>query len=391
MRTVYIVFDKIPQKKDGGLIATYVNFVRELSNQYEIKFISIFKSPTIDIEDLKSIPVITLFNVDIDNRFYKLTKYAKTGNIRGFFKCIYSMFLFFSLIPFGRIKTRKILQNQIVIAPAPASGIYLSKSVNYLLEIHINFEYFWGTNVIGRLQSTLMTKPLITVFRNQSDAQKGSRKFPSNYLYNTCEEPINVESINSAQKARHGTKALFVGRLVDQKNPLALLEIASNVKDKIEDFQLDIYGDGELKTELASAIKRKHLSDFVHLKGFNEDKSVYKNYDLLWVTSKYEGFGLVIIEAAANYVPTITTNWGPAVFEVVDNKNSGYICDTNEDFVNRSVELLLNTEKRELFSQNARKLFINKFSNEAHKQKWIELIETYFPKEFSNNTKLVNR
>ena len=53
MRTIYIVFDKIPQKKDGGLIATYVNFVKELSDLYNIVFVSVFKSPDIDIDALK--------------------------------------------------------------------------------------------------------------------------------------------------------------------------------------------------------------------------------------------------------------------------------------------------------------------------------------------------
>lgn len=48
--------------------------------------------------------------------------------------------------------------------------------------------------------------------------------------------------------------------------------------------------------------------------------SVYKDYSLLWITSDYEGFGLVIIEAKANGVPTISTNWGEGVFEVIEKK-----------------------------------------------------------------------
>lgn len=381
MRTIYIVFDKIPQKKDGGLIATYVNFVKELSDFYNIVFVSIFKSPDIDIDALKKIPIITLFNLDIDNRFYKLIQLLRANDYRGFFYCAYSLIAFFMLIPFGRFKTRRLLRNEIVIAPAPASGIYISKAVRYLLEIHINFEYFWGKNPIGRMQAALMTKPAITVFRNQSDADKGSHLFPATYLYNTCEDP---QYKNNAKEYRptnsqSNNRALFVGRLVEQKNPLALLDMASRVRREVEDFQLDIYGEGDLRPQLQQRIEELHLNNCVQLKGFIDDKTIYRNYNLLWVTSTFEGFGLVIIEAASNSVPTITTNWGPAVTEVVEDGKTGYICNTQKEFEHKSMELLKDTEKRSAFSNNARNMYVNKFSTEAHKQRWMLLIEEYFP------------
>lgn len=382
MRTIYIVFDKIPQKKDGGLIATYVNFVKELSDLYNIVFVSVFKSPDIDIDALQNIPIITLFNLDIDNRFYKLSQHLRTRDYHGLVNCIYSLIAFFILIPFGRLKTRKLLRNKIVIAPAPASGIFISKAVRYLLEIHTNYEYFWGKNPIGRMQTSLMTKPVITVFRNQSDANKGSRLFPATYLYNTCEDPLYRFDTQKYKPTSSLTKnrALFVGRLVEQKNPLALIEIASRVRKEVKDFQLDIYGEGDLKHQLQQRIEELHLDNCVQLKGFIDDKTIYRNYDLLWVASTLEGFGLVIIEAASNSVPTITTNWGPAVSEVVEDGKTGFICNTQKEFELRSIELLKDTKKRSALSNNARNMYVRKFSTEAHKQRWMLLIEKYFPK-----------
>ena len=382
MRTIYIIFDKIPQKKDGGLIATYVNFVKELSDLYNIVFVSIFKSPDIDIDALKKVPIITLFNLNIDNRFYKLIQHLRVKDYRGFFYCVYSLIAFFMFIPLGRLKTRKLLRNKIVIAPAPASGIYISKAVRYLLEIHINYEYFWGKNPIGRMQTALMTKPVITVFRNQSDADKGSHLFPTTYLYNTCEDPRNKfdPQTHKPTNLELNNRALFVGRLVEQKNPLALLDIASRVRKEVENFQLDIYGEGHLKPLLQQRIEELDLGNCVRLKGFIDDKAIYRNYDLLWVTSTFEGFGLVIIEAASNSVPTITTNWGPAVYEVVEDGKTGFICNTQKEFEHRSAELLKDSKKRDAFSNNARNMYVNKFSTEAHKQRWVLLIERYFPK-----------
>ena len=51
---IYCIRQNTP-KKDGGLIATYVNFVKELSDLYNIVFVSVFKSPDIDIDALKKI------------------------------------------------------------------------------------------------------------------------------------------------------------------------------------------------------------------------------------------------------------------------------------------------------------------------------------------------
>ena len=42
-KRVFILFDKIPRKEDGGLVATYAEFVREFKDIYDISFISIFK------------------------------------------------------------------------------------------------------------------------------------------------------------------------------------------------------------------------------------------------------------------------------------------------------------------------------------------------------------
>lgn len=44
MNTLYIIFDKLPKKNEGGLVATYINLVTELKDQFNIEFISIFKN-----------------------------------------------------------------------------------------------------------------------------------------------------------------------------------------------------------------------------------------------------------------------------------------------------------------------------------------------------------
>ena len=66
---------------------------------------------------------------------------------------------------------------------------------------------------------------------------------------------------------------------------------------------MDIYGDGPLFLTLQEKIKQMGLQETVYLKGFVDNKAIYQKYDLLWITSTFEGFGLVVIEAMANGIP----------------------------------------------------------------------------------------
>ena len=148
----------------------------------------------------------------------------------------------------------------------------------------------------------------------------------------------------------------------------------------MKDFQLDIYGEGDLKPQLQQRIEELHLDNCVHLKGFIDDKTIYRNSTCSGWHQLLKGLALVIIEAASNSVPTITTNWGPAVTEVVQDGKTGFICNTQREFELRSIELLKDTKKRSALSNNARNMYVRKFSTEAHKQRWMLLIEKYFPK-----------
>ena len=58
MKKIFLIFDQLPHKKDGGLIATYVRFIQTFSDKYEISIVSIFNNGGNDIEELDSTPII---------------------------------------------------------------------------------------------------------------------------------------------------------------------------------------------------------------------------------------------------------------------------------------------------------------------------------------------
>ncbi len=377
MKKIFLVFDQLPHKKDGGLIATYVRFIQAFSDKYEISIVSIFNNGGNDIRELSSTPIINLSKYNIDNRFYNAVSYLKKGRFKDCAHAFFSAILFFLFIPIARKKSKNLLSDAIIIASSPAAAIFLSKKVRYILEIHTKYEYFWGNNLIGRLQSALIPKPTLAIFRNKADAEKAANKFSSDYIYNGFDNSEIPHQTEIQLRNRKPFSALYVGGLVEHKNPMMLLECAQLIKKEIPSFTLDIYGTGDLKRRLKEEIIKRDLQNTVSLKGFTEDKSVYLNYELFWFTSKLDGFGLVLIESMANATPVITTNWGDGVFEVIKNGETGFVVENKIDFVNKSIELFRDPEKRISFGLNAQRDFEERFTMKKNEEQWISILDSF--------------
>ncbi len=376
MDAVYVVFDQLPTRRDGGLVATYARFVEEFAGELEVKLVSAFGCDPTDIGAFEGLEVIELSSARIDNRFPHAIGYLRAGQLGRFLGAVRSGLLFFLMRPWIRWRSRRLLEGRAVVASSPAAAMFLSRRLRYVLEVHSSYEFFWGDNLTGRLQTALMAPPQLTLFRNASDARRAEGRFRAGYLYNG----FDARSLPPlpAEGAPKGPRALFVGRLVESKNPAMLLRCAALMAERVPGFVLDVYGDGELRDELERQVRAQGLQEVVRLMGFTEDKAVYRDYAVLWLTSVNEGFGLVIIEAAANGVPTVSMEWGPAVHEVIEDGRTGYVVDTDEELVERTAQLLGDPDALAAFSRQARELFEERFTSEHHKRAWQAVLASEF-------------
>ncbi len=110
---------------------------------------------------------------------------------------------------------------------------------------------------------------------------------------------------------------LFVGRLVEEKGILDLYEAFKDFSSKNKNSRLLIVGNGPLKNELTSMIKKDNLQEKVSIeeKSYNEMPALFQKADVLCVPSKKtatweEQYGMVFIEAMASGVPIISTKTG---------------------------------------------------------------------------------
>ncbi len=162
---------------------------------------------------------------------------------------------------------------------------------------------------------------------------------------------------------------LYVGRLSQEKNVMALLEACRRAREHGHPFNLTVVGDGPLGTEIASFIRKFDLFDWIHFVGYVPygDRLIehYDQHDVLCLPSFTEGMPGVVAEACARGMPVIATRVGalPTCFPEAIKFLEGFGPDAIEEAIawgdaNRE-ELSLYGQKghakidRFLISQNA--------------------------------------
>ncbi len=371
MKKLYFVFDQLPDKGDGGLIATYINLYYLLKEKYDIHVISVFnfEKNTTPFSDSK---IHVVNNHVIDNRFYKMFSYISKLDFKKFGKAFCSLFTYFFTIKTNRKKIKKIINNDdYVVVSCPSAGIFMPSDIDFITEIHTSYNYFFGNNILGKMQAKLMTTPKLTLFRTKYDAEHAPKYLNPSYIYNFFDNSNIVRSKNIVKN-----KLCFVGRIEDVKDPLRLIDIAKKLFEKNKNFELDIYGDGSLSQQCKDKINELNLSKIVHMKGYTNNKNIYANYSASLLTSKFEGLPMSIIESKANGIPTITTRFGDSVLEMISNNKDGFVCESDDEFVEKTNELLTDDKLLTKMSENAYKSF-NHFSKERAYKNWIKILENY--------------
>ncbi len=143
----------------------------------------------------------------------------------------------------------------------------------------------------------------------------------------------------------------FLGRLTEQKDPLRFVEFIKVLSNTVNVTAVMI-GDGELRHDLENKIRSLKLEDKITIKGFlSNPYSLLKNTRVLCIPSKWEGFGLVAVEALSLGIPVVASNVGglPGII----TEKCGKICNTDNDFLDFMKDILTKKELWEKYSKGA--------------------------------------
>lgn len=120
-----------------------------------------------------------------------------------------------------------------------------------------------------------------------------------------------------------------VGRLTEQKSPDVFVEMAEKIKEVIPNSFFVMVGDGNLESKVRSLIKAKELEDSFLITGWVNNPTSYLNcFDVATLLSRWEGFGLALVEYMYGSVPLVSTKVD-AIPYVVDDGVDGLLVEPN--------------------------------------------------------------
>jgi len=151
------------------------------------------------------------------------------------------------------------------------------------------------------------------------------RDRPIKVIYNGVEASKKAPFEELVYSREEGELVLGnAGRLSAEKGHTRLIYLAAILKEKGLKFRLIIAGEGRMRKRLEHLSRRLGVQDLVVFMGFLEDlEPFYNSIDIFLLSSDYEGFGYVMVEAMCFAKPVISFNIGSTV-EIIEDGVSGY-------------------------------------------------------------------
>ena len=367
----------------GGTETVSIQLANMLVEQYDydITFIISFDS------DLSKTPytispkikIIQLgINKDLARFDDNYKKYFKQGHLIKSTKLLNSALGVFA---FNTTKYKKkisslISEDDILICSSIDNYFLAPKHKKTLFHFHFNSKgYFDLFTQIG-LKKSITPYKYVFLCKETMDvviSKKPKLKDKVTYINNPCR--FNLEQSFDY----HNNTITFIGRYSEQKNPILALKVAKVLHEHYKDldFKLNFYGEGILEDKMLEFVKHNKLQDCVSINSPNKDvENILRNSDLLLMTSKFEGLPLIKLEAGSKSLPTISSNWGEPIHDIIENGKNGYIIDSNKpvDIAKQIYEILSSKENILKLKQSTFE-YEHKFNSKIIVEQWDNLFK----------------
>jgi glycosyltransferase involved in cell wall biosynthesis len=148
-----------------------------------------------------------------------------------------------------------------------------------------------------------------------------------------------------------------LGRLVPHKRVELALEAAARIRQHLPELRVVVAGQGYWEPRVRETVERLGLQDVVELLGWVDEETKQRVLASSWalaMPSVKEGWGLAVLEAAANGTPTVAFRAAGGLRESVLHGTTGLLADDLEEFTRHLAWVLLNRHLRERLGEAAR-------------------------------------
>ena len=357
---------------------TVINTAEYLVNSgYEVELISVFgnkKDKYFEIDEkikitvleptrkrrkraariLKSIP--SMF-IDMDDEFYKT----------------------FSLLTDIKI-LRKLfsIRNGIVVSTRPGFTIMIMKYIKLrrfktIGQEHLNFEIH-PKNLQKQLKKYYSKLDLLFTLTD-ADTESYAEKIPhiKDKIIKVPNAIPNLEVNNNIEKKK---QIIAAGRLVPQKGFDLLIKASPKIFEKHPDWVLKIYGKGRQEHYLQELINKYGLNNNIFLMGPSKNiEEQMAESEIYVLSSRYEGFGMVIIESMEMGTPVVSFDCPEGPKEIIENEVDGILVENGnlDKLANQVIRLIEDEDLRSKLATNAKR-GVKKYYISNIGAIWIEAI-----------------
>jgi glycosyltransferase involved in cell wall biosynthesis len=193
--------------------------------------------------------------------------------------------------------------------------------------------------LVERLSANLLTAQIITV----SEAEKRSalaRKIGKPELFSTVHSGIEWKQFDLSAD-RHSLRQMLgvpidapligtVGRLNEQKAPFDFVRLAALLNRSCFDAYFVWVGDGSLMEPARELARQLSVEAKIRFIGLRSDvNSLLRGLDCFVLTSHWEAFPIVVLEAMASQLPVVASDL-PGIDEAVMDGFNGYLCPAGD-------------------------------------------------------------
>lgn len=353
MKLIYVVRSLHPV---GGIERTLTDKANWLvAHGHEVMFVTYKQGGNsvsfpldnrVKLIDLKC-SILTLFKYSIYNRLFKYFSLS-----RKFQKCF-------------RNVLKDFMPDVISVAIPNAEEfvwevVKVSGSTRVVIESHVAYDYL----SYGRSRTDfflyLFHSPLKAICNSDSlivltgsDADSWKLKGVKKII--VVPNPVSFYVDNVQDAVKDEKRIIAVGRLVSQKRFDRLIEAFALIANQYPQWYVDIYGEGELRTVLEQQVLTKGLPGRINFYNYTSDLvSEYMKSQFLVLSSDYEGFGLVLVEAMACGLPVVSTKCPHGPSEIIENGVTGLLSNLDaNDLASQMEWMISHQEERRIMGVKA--------------------------------------
>ena len=193
---------------------------------------------------------------------------------------------------------------------------------------HVYYDYYGS--FLKKIRLHIYRKCCKVAVLTTKDKVCYDRYYPSGH---TCVIPNPVVLTETYESPLDSKVAIAVGRIQYQKGFDTLVEVFKRVHKKHPDWTVNIYGDGNLRSELEEQISEAGLNGVINLMGrSNEIYKKLRDASFYIMSSRFEGFPMVLIEAQSQGLPIVSFDCPNGPSDIINNGVNGILVeDQNKD------------------------------------------------------------